>query len=86
MQIPRQSAAVLRSQRHAVAFLSATPDGVTPQARVCTPCLRIGGGRWCVNLPIVGRKCFNVPSVGSWKACCRVRLGWPPVSCGIERC
>ena len=38
------------------------------------------------NLPIIGRRCLNVPSLGTWKACCETRFGWPPVSCGLQRC
>jgi hypothetical protein len=60
--------------------------GVTSQLRACTPCVRVGGGRWCFTLPVIGRRCLNVPSLGTWKACCSVRFGWPPVSCGISRC
>jgi hypothetical protein len=86
MRMPTQSRPADRSdsaQAHLAAWKEA---GVSPQQQVCTPCVQIGGGRWCVNLPIFGRRCFTVPSVGRWRACCRFRLGIPPISCGISRC
>lgn len=57
-------------------------------AQVCgsTPCVRIGGGQWCPSIPLIGRKCFNIPSAGSWRIRCCTRWGWPPVSCSISRC
>jgi hypothetical protein len=60
--------------------------GVTPQIQICTPCVQVGGGTWCVNLPFFGKKCFHVPSLGRWHACCKTKFGWPPVSCGISHC
>jgi len=86
MRLPTQSVPAYRYSvsRAAVAFSEG--GDIAPLASVCTPCLQIGGGRWCVNLPIFGRKCFNVPGLGRWKACCRTRWGWPPVSCGISHC
>ncbi len=86
MQLPTQSRPADRSFRSAAVWTSQEETGVTPQQRVCTPCVRVGGGRWCVNLPIVGRRCFSVPGFGRWRACCRIRLGWPPVTCGLSRC
>ena len=59
---------------------------VVPQLCVSSPCLTLGGGRFCVNLPIVGRQCVNIPTFGRWKARCCTRFGWPPVSCGISNC
>ena len=59
---------------------------VTTQICVNSPCLRLPSGRFCVNLPIVGRRCVNIPNLGSWRVRCCTRLGWPPVSCGIQRC
>jgi len=85
MLLPIQSKTIARSDYTKI-FLEGAQEGVSPQQRVCTPCVRVGGGRWCVNLPIVGRRCFSVPSLGTWRACCSIRFGWPPVSCGISRC
>lgn len=84
MRIPKQSDSAIRepSADRRVAF----NDGVAAQLRVCTPCVRIGGGRWCVNLGPFGRRCFRVPGIGRWHACCRTRFGWPPVSCSLSRC
>ena len=59
---------------------------VSPQVCVSSPCLRLPSGRFCVNLPIVGRRCVNIPNLGSWRVRCCTRWGWPPVSCGIQRC
>lgn len=59
---------------------------VTPQVCVNSPCLRLPSGQFCVNLPIVGRRCVNIPNLGSWRIRCCTRFGWPPVSCGIQRC
>jgi hypothetical protein len=86
MRMPTLSRPANRSGRPEARWAAWNEAGVSPQAQICTPCLQIGGGRWCVNLPIFGRKCFSVPNVGRWKACCRARFGWPPVSCGISRC
>lgn len=86
MRMPTQSQPADRSFAFYAAPLPPEPPAVTPQAQVCTPCVQVGGGRWCVNLPIFGRKCFTVPSLGRWRACCRTRWGWPPVTCGISRC
>ena len=62
------------------------PQALHPQASFCSPCLRVGGGKWCINVPVFGRKCFTVPKIGTWKACCATKFGWPPLSCGISRC
>ncbi len=86
MRMPTQSRPADRSMKSTAAMAAWDEAGVMPQARVCTPCVKVGGGRWCIRLPIFGRKCFSVPSLGRWRACCRTRLGWPPVSCGISRC
>jgi hypothetical protein len=86
MRLPTQSVPAYRSSVSSSAVALAEGGGVAPQASVCTPCVQVGGGQWCINLPIFGRKCFNVPSFGRWKACCRTRWGIPPVSCGISRC
>lgn len=59
---------------------------VTPQICVSSPCLRLPSGRFCVNLPVLGRRCVNIPNLGSWRVRCCTRFGWPPVSCGIQRC
>lgn len=59
---------------------------VTPQICVNSPCLRLPSGRFCVNLPIVGRRCVNIPNLGSWRIRCCTRFGWPPVSCSVQRC
>ena len=60
--------------------------GVSPQVCVGSPCLRLPSGRFCVNLPILGRRCVTIPRLGSWRVRCCTRFGWPPVSCGIARC
>jgi hypothetical protein len=65
---------------------AATEGGVTPQLRICTPCVGLPSGRHCINLGPFGRRCVNIPNVGRWRVCCRTRFGWPPVSCGVERC
>ena len=85
MLLPMQRPAIARPA-HAGSFAERGEGGVAPQLRVCTPCVRVGGGRWCVNLPIFGRKCINVPALGTWKLCCSPRFGIPPVSCGLSRC
>ena len=85
MRLPEQRPAVARLS-HAGAYEARQEPGVSPQVKVCTPCVRVGGGGWCVNLPIVGRKCFTVPSLGTWKACCSTKWTPPFVSCGISRC
>ena len=84
MNLPNQFSPVMRDRPEGA--YSEPVGGVMPSQRVCTPCIRLPSGRFCVNLPIVGRKCFNVPQLGSWRACCQIRFGWPPVSCGISRC
>ena len=81
MTLPPQSKPVERSFT-AQAYLGEV--GVTPQARLCTPCVRIGG-RWCVRL-LGKRWCVNLPYFGRWKACCWTRWGWPPVKCGVKQC
>lgn len=86
MRLPTQAVPAYRSSISSAAVAFSEGGGVAPQASACTPCVRIGGGRWCITLPVFGRKCFNVPSVGRWRACCRTRWGWPPVTCGISRC
>lgn len=59
---------------------------VVPQASACSPCVQVGGGQFCVNLPFFGRRCLNVPSFGRWHICCSTRWGWPPITCGLSRC
>jgi hypothetical protein len=59
---------------------------VLPQASACSPCLNLDPGRFCLDLPVFGRRCVNIPSLGRWKVCCRTRWGWPPISCGVSRC
>jgi hypothetical protein len=59
---------------------------VLPQACASTGCLRLGGGRHCLTLPIVGRVCVNIPRIGGWRIRCCLRFGWPPVSCSVESC
>ena len=66
--------------------LASGASGVSPQLRICTPCIQLGGGRHCVNLGPFGRRCFTIPSLGKWHLCCKTRFGWPPVSCGVSRC
>lgn len=86
MVMPLQSAPANRGSRLDAHRAPRDEGGVSPQVRICTPCVQVGGGRWCINLPVFGRKCFSVPSIGRWRACCRTRFGIPPVSCGLERC
>lgn len=87
MYLPTQSMPVDRSLRSITRSPTAWDEArVTAQARVCTPCVQVGGGRWCVNLPIFGRRCLNVPNVGRWKFCCRSKWTPPFVSCGLSRC
>jgi len=59
---------------------------VTPQVCVSGPCLRLPSGRFCVSLPILGRRCVTIPGLGNWRVRCCTRFGIPPVSCGISRC
>jgi len=66
--------------------IPATRAVVTPQVCVNSPCLQLPSGQFCINLPIVGRRCVNIPNLGSWRIRCCTRWGWPPVSCGIQRC
>jgi len=84
MMMPIQSPPTLRTG-NSTPYSEPVP-GVTPQLKVCTPCIRVGGGRWCVRLPVLGRKCFRVPGLGSWKACCRTTWLPPFVRCGLSRC
>lgn len=73
---------------HAGAFEERAEDGVYPhQVKTeCSRCVFVRAGSWCVHLQILGRRCFNVPSSGRWKACCEVRWGGTPVRCGLSRC
>ena len=59
---------------------------IVPQVCVNSSCYSVGGGRFCVRLPIVGRVCVNVPSFGRWRIRCCTRWLPPFVSCGISRC
>lgn len=70
---------------HAGLFQERAMANVNPQLKVCTPCIRVGG-RWCFSLPVIGRKCLNVPSLGTWKACCKTIWRPPFVKCGLSRC
>jgi hypothetical protein len=75
---------------------SGSPAGVTdtgsamviPQQSICGRCIRVPGpGRICITFPQpFGRRCATVNSLGSWRLCCRLRIGIPPVSCGAELC
>jgi hypothetical protein len=85
MLLPERRPAIARLGQLG-AFEEQAQAGVSPQVSVCTPCVRVGGGQWCFSLPIIGRRCLNVPNLGTWKACCSTRWGWPPVSCGLQRC
>jgi hypothetical protein len=89
MRLPIQSRPLARPA-HAGAYEEGAQEGVHPQQQrqSCTPCVQRGRGRWCVSFPdpIFGRKCFNVPSPGSWKACCSVRWSANPVVCRLSRC
>jgi hypothetical protein len=59
---------------------------VTPQLCINSPCLRLPSGRFCFNLPFFGTRCVNIPNLGGWRLRCCTRWGWPPVSCGLQRC
>jgi hypothetical protein len=59
---------------------------VAPQVCVSSACLRLPSGRFCVSLPILGRRCVTIPRLGSWRIRCCTRFGIPPVSCGIASC
>jgi hypothetical protein len=62
-------------------------DEVVPQLCACTPCVGVGGGRWCVTIPVINKRvCVNVPNFGRWKVCGCLRFGWPPVSFGLQHC
>jgi len=86
MQMPTQYRPAIRSNVSTAVVAAPGQARITPQLRVCTPCVQVGGGRWCVNIPVIGRKCFNVPSLGRWKACCKTTWTPPFVSCGISHC
>ena len=60
--------------------------GVSPQICIPSPCLRLPSGRFCISLPVVGRRCVNIPNLGSWRIRCCTHFGWPPVRCRPERC
>jgi hypothetical protein len=87
MLLPGQRAAIARAP-HAASFHERAESGVTPQEKFCTPCQRVGGGQWCVNVPRFGRRfCFNVPTAGSWKVCCQPRWSLSdPFGCRLTRC
>lgn len=70
---------------HVVAELDGSSGGghVVPQVKVCTPCITVGGSPYCVTL--LGKR-ICLPALGRWQGCCRTRWGWPPVTCGINRC
>lgn len=90
MKMPTMNAESVFSV-HADSFqgdaVHASPNdgGVTPQVCLRTPCLRLPSGRFCVRLPIVGRRCVTVPRLGSWRVRCCVGL-FSGVSCGLQRC
>jgi hypothetical protein len=75
----------LSGHRHTVATLDAPPSSghVTPQLKICTPCIQVGGEPYCVT--ILGKR-ICLPALGRWKGCCRTVWGWPPVRCSIDRC
>jgi hypothetical protein len=58
---------------------------VQPQLCASSPCLRAPSGRLCVTLPIIGRKCVNVPRIGGFRlrCCCSFFSG---CSCNVQRC
>jgi hypothetical protein len=57
---------------------------VIPQLRACSPCVHVID-TLCYTL--FGRRiCLRVPDIGSWRICCTLRFGWPPLSCGIQHC
>jgi len=91
MSMPGFTAAASLSRNHAesragvAAVESNGSPEIVPQVSVCSPCIRVGGNRFCVNLPIIGQRCFNVPVIGSWKACCSVSFPFR-VRCNVQRC
>jgi hypothetical protein len=92
MALPRMNAeAVLHRvpevfRSDGVDFSTPARGGVSPQLCASSPCLHLQPGRFCVNLPVLGRRCVTIPSLGSWRVRCCTRFGIPPVSCGIQRC
>ena len=66
---------------------SISAEAVLPQQCVRSRCYRVGARRLCVRLPIVGRRCVNIPYLGRWRIrCCR--SGWfpPRIRCRPIRC
>jgi hypothetical protein len=47
--------------------------------------VRLPSGRFCFSLPIIGRRCVTIPSLGSWRLRCCTGW-WPPISCSLRRC
>ena len=92
MRVPGFSAqtTLYRTSAHYAAmngfYGPAQRGAVLPQQCASSPCLRLGGGRFCITLPIVGRRCVNIPYFGSWRVRCCLRWWWPPVSCSVQRC
>lgn len=66
--------------------IPADTTDVMPQACAGTGCLSLPRGRFCIDLPIVGRQCVRIPSTGQWRIRCCTRWGWPPVRCRVSRC
>lgn len=59
---------------------------VVPQQCVSTGCLELDVGRFCTNLPYIGRVCVDIPRFGGWRIRCCANWGWPPVRCRVRSC
>jgi hypothetical protein len=62
--------------------------GVVPQFCVNSPCLGLPSGTFCINLPILGRRCVTIPNFGSWRVRCCTGPWYAPwrISCGVQSC
>ena len=91
MALPRMNAetSLYRPQDAylAMEFLPAQRGpGVSPQACINSPCVTAPSGRFCLNIPIIGRKCISIPRLGSWRVRCCTKFFPPFFSCSINRC
>src|SRR5215211_7197347 len=59
---------VYKSNRTELGSVYSSPT-IVPQACICTPCINANIPRICANIPLIGRKCINLPSLGRWKLC-----------------
>jgi hypothetical protein len=92
MALPRMNAETSLSRPHdfqgfSTEYTMPQSGGlVTPQVCVSSACLRLPSGRFCVNLPILGRRCVTIPRLGAWRIRCCTKFLPPFISCGISRC